>query len=1046
MKNKILPFVLLIFLSGIVTAQTLRPVQWASSVIAFSSEFNPTPGTFSAAKLLGAPEYYPQCGSNSNCWAPATQNGSREYFVVGFSTPQQVNNVRIYQSWGPGAVDTVYVRNASNGVWTEIYQTTVVTGAACPGTDQQLLEISFPLTAYNVDAIRVAIASQTHLQWNEFDAVSIANFDELTDNYNQYATSVIGFSSEFNPSPGSFSADKLKGVPDAGTVASSCGSFNNAWAPATANGQREYFMLGYSYPAKVNRVMIHQTLAPGGIDTVYLREYGTGTWNKVYETTAAAAPFCVPGKYIEINFTKTTYLVDAVRVAINSPLVTDYQEIDAVGLRCELPGNAKRSVQNGNWSNTATWEGGSLPTINDTVLIGPHIVALDANGNAASVVVSNAGTLNINSNSTLNIGPFGSGGGNKALDIQGVFTMNTGTVNIGGRLVTASRSSFTLSGGTIAVDGNTGTLATGTPDNQYLVDFPAGLTTFSFTGGTINIIDPPLGATGNTLRSNYNFSSGSTIKFGNGVSTTAGGNANGFNITSNAAPQIGHLLSDALTGTNRSVTIGRSTTINGNMTITSGSLQNNSSITVTGAITNNASYTIVATTRVNGSFTNNGTTNMTGGGLSIGDDFINNAGAVYTVTGVRYTSVNDDVVNDGAFTSNWLFFADDFSSPSVNAQTISGTGSFTIYGLEVRNSNAAGVTPQLSLTVQEIYFQQGKIFLGNNNLTFSSITAGFGSPGAGNYVVTDGTGHLRFTNLTTTEILFPIGTGTTYNPVRINNGSGHTFSCSVQTGLTNSIAGNTSVNREWDITDVTGGAVSATVTLQWNVADEQASFNRGLCALAHYAGSWSQVGSSGAASGTDPYTKTASNVTGFSPFTVTSNTGILPVTLIGFNAVKEGVKTKINWQTTDEINIAWYEVQKSADGLIYSTIATVNAANTSGTHSYTAYDPMPEKGINYFRLRIKDFDGRLNFSTVTKVDFRKNITIAISPNPASHEITIQADRKIIAVSLFDMSGKLIKQFIPAVSNRYDVSMLKKGTYIIQVSTVEKTENTKLLIQ
>src|SRR5688572_22936414 len=101
---------LLLVLCRFANGQTVINEQFAATVISFSSEFAATPANFSAAKLLGAPEYYPNCGSNGNAWAPSTINGSREFFELGFATAQPVNTIRVYHSWGPGAVDTIYLR------------------------------------------------------------------------------------------------------------------------------------------------------------------------------------------------------------------------------------------------------------------------------------------------------------------------------------------------------------------------------------------------------------------------------------------------------------------------------------------------------------------------------------------------------------------------------------------------------------------------------------------------------------------------------------------------------------------------------------------------------------------------------------------------------------------------------------------------------------------------------------------------------------------------------------------------------------------------
>ncbi len=142
--------------------------QFASSVISFSSQYSTT--NYSAGKALGAPDV-PSCSDNSNAWASLTADGQREYLELGFALPQQVNRIQIYQTFNTGAIDTVYVRNASNGNWVQVYVATAALGACI-----HVLKIKIPLTSFNVDAVRIAVNSPAISTWNEIDAVSIEHF------------------------------------------------------------------------------------------------------------------------------------------------------------------------------------------------------------------------------------------------------------------------------------------------------------------------------------------------------------------------------------------------------------------------------------------------------------------------------------------------------------------------------------------------------------------------------------------------------------------------------------------------------------------------------------------------------------------------------------------------------------------------------------------------------------------------------------------------------------------------------------------------------
>lgn len=144
-------------------------IQYAASVFDFSSQYGPV--AWSAEKALGAPDVYPNYGDYSNAWASQTAGGQREFLVLGYTTPMQVSHIGIYETFNTGAVDTIYVRNASNGQWVIVWSGSA--GAQPPAS--RIFEVSFELTSFNVDAVRIAINSPVVNGWNEIDAVAIAD-------------------------------------------------------------------------------------------------------------------------------------------------------------------------------------------------------------------------------------------------------------------------------------------------------------------------------------------------------------------------------------------------------------------------------------------------------------------------------------------------------------------------------------------------------------------------------------------------------------------------------------------------------------------------------------------------------------------------------------------------------------------------------------------------------------------------------------------------------------------------------------------------------
>jgi len=141
----------------------------------------------------------------------------------------------------------------------------------------------------------------------------------------RWADTLVNFSSQYTSS--SWAAVQALGIPD---TYPSCGDITTAWASATADNQREFLELGFSNPGPINRIRIYETNAPGAIDTVYIWNPGSSTWVQVYSATATAASVCPFVR--QIYFPLTSYNVTRIRIAVNSPAVSSWNEIDAVSI------------------------------------------------------------------------------------------------------------------------------------------------------------------------------------------------------------------------------------------------------------------------------------------------------------------------------------------------------------------------------------------------------------------------------------------------------------------------------------------------------------------------------------------------------------------------------------------------------------------------------------------------------------------------------------------------------------------------------------------
>ena len=176
--------------------------------------------------------------------------------------------------------------------------------------------------------------------------------------------------------------------------------------------------------------------------------------------------------------------------------------------------------------------------------------------------------------------------------------------------------------------------------------------------------------------------------------------------------------------------------------------------------------------------------------------------------------------------------------------------------------------------------------------------------------------------------------------------------------------------------------------------------------------------------------------------------GPLPVTLKTFLAnLTSANVVKINWTTTMEINCSRYDIERSFDGKMFSTISTVaGSGNTSLEKNYTINDDVTAVTGNmvYYRLKQVDFDGKKSYSKVASVKLKKGASeFSVSPNPFSSYVNINIDgtkNETSVVKVLSMSGKqLVSKSVQLHKGANyvalsELSSLPAGNYLLQFNT------------
>ncbi len=103
--------------------------------------------------------------------------------------------------------------------------------------------------------------------------------------------------------------------------------------------------------------------------------------------------------------------------------------------------------------------------------------------------------------------------------------------------------------------------------------------------------------------------------------------------------------------------------------------------------------------------------------------------------------------------------------------------------------------------------------------------------------------------------------------------------------------------------------------------------------------------------------------------------------------------------------------------------------------TYGFVDEHLDTGINYYRLKSIDLDGRFDYSEIRSlVGERVEIDYSIFPNPSNGEVMniTGTDNKEFKIEVFSIGGK--KVFSQSgLSTEMDFSHLENGLYMVSIS-------------
>ncbi len=173
---------------------------------------------------------------------------------------------------------------------------------------------------------------------------------------------------------------------------------------------------------------------------------------------------------------------------------------------------------------------------------------------------------------------------------------------------------------------------------------------------------------------------------------------------------------------------------------------------------------------------------------------------------------------------------------------------------------------------------------------------------------------------------------------------------------------------------------------------------------------------------------------------------ILPVKFSGFNLYIVNKNNTISFTTASETNNDYFTIERSGDGKSYDAIGTIDGAgNSSKEISYEFVDEKPLAGINYYRIKQTDFDGRFTYSEIRSVRFKGLNNVNVTPRTTEGQINITTDLEAYTIDIHNAAGQVVKTF-PAMGLDQTISIesLVAGVYYIRINSGTESETLRVI--
>jgi hypothetical protein len=453
-----------------------------------------------------------------------------------------------------------------------------------------------------------------------------------------------------------------------------------------------------------------------------------------------------------------------------------------------------------------------------------------------------------------------------------------------------------------------------------------------------------------------------------------------------------------------------------------------------------------------------------GTGVPVKAQLITNNGTEITLKSGIEITINGDITNqlDGEFINNGTIDVEGNQTNNASTGMYTGDGLVVLSGSSIQSisgsslilfndlelNNSAGAELQQSIYIDSSFtFTNGNIDLNGNDIDLSPEGKLLGENDSKRIMGFPGV--IRITKSMDTPLADDpgnLGAVITSNEdlgfVTIERGHEQ------QTGI-----GNNSIYRYYDIIPDNNGGLDATLRFNYLDPELDAQDETGFTLWRSIDNGTTWSNEFGTVNVTSNYVELA-NIDAFSRWTVSNVfTNPLPIELLEFEAEKTGDNVLTKWVTASETNNAYFNIERSAGGIIFEKIGEVQGAgNSNSMLSYQFVDENPLIGQNYYRLKQVDFNGDFSYSDIATIFFEGTALkeAFLYPNPVQSGNTIRmkgAPKSVSTLRIFDALGKTVfeAQNLNGEDFQLQAGTISSGHYTYSISINNKTTMGQLIV-